>query len=282
MGLESGGSARCLSDPGSAQMSLNRDSFSDLAARSATGVAMAVVGLTAVWMGGAVFVGLVILIVGVLVWELVRMLGGGLRRAIVLGCLAAGLLLAAKLLPIGLGLPLLLLVGILGIGVLEKNRTLYIMYAALIMFAGFGLLVHREDFGLTWMLWLVLVVAATDVFGYFAGRMFGGPKFWPLVSPKKTWSGTVAGWVSAGLFGAAFMKATGSGVELIGISVALSMASQMGDIAESALKRRVGVKDSSNLLPGHGGMFDRFDGMLGAALLLLLVESFAEFPPTPI
>ena len=132
------------------------------------------------------------------------------------------------------------------------------------------------------MLWLVLVVAATDVFGYFAGRIFGGPKFWPLVSPKKTWSGTVAGWVSAGLVGAAFMKATGSGVELIGISVALSMASQMGDIAESALKRRVGVKDSSNLLPGHGGMFDRFDGMLGAALLLLLVESFAEFPPTPI
>jgi len=77
------------------------------------------------------------------------------------------------------------------------------------------------------------------------------------------------------------MSTTGSGVELIGISVALSMASQMGDIAESAIKRHVGVKDSSNLLPGHGGVFDRFDGMLGAALLLLFVESVTAFPPPP-
>ncbi|MBO6603524.1 MAG: phosphatidate cytidylyltransferase [Roseicyclus sp.] len=263
-------------------MNFSRDSFSDLAVRMVTGVAMAIVGLAAVWAGGWWFIGLVLLIVGTLVWELVRMLGGGPRRAIALGGLAAGLLLAAKLLPVGLGLPLLLLASIAGIGFLDKNRTLYIMYTALIMFAGFGLLVHREDFGLTWMLWLVLVVAATDVLGYFAGRILGGPKFWPRVSPKKTWSGTVAGWVSAGIVGAAFMQTTGTGVELIGISVALSMASQMGDIAESAVKRRMGVKDSSTLLPGHGGVFDRFDGMLGAALLLLLVESLIVFPPPPL
>jgi phosphatidate cytidylyltransferase len=74
------------------------------------------------------------------------------------------------------------------------------------------------------------------------------------------------------------MAATGLGVELISISIALSMASQMGDIAESAIKRRAGVKDSSQLLPGHGGVWDRFDGMLGASLLLLVVESLTEFP----
>ena len=100
------------------------------------------------------------------------------------------------------------------------------------------------------MLWLVLLVAATDILGYFAGRILGGPKFWPRVSPKKTWSGTVAGWIGAALIGWVFMARTGSGVELIAISVALSMASQMGDIAESAIKRHVGVKDSSTCCPG--------------------------------
>jgi phosphatidate cytidylyltransferase len=78
--------------------------------------------------------------------------------------------------------------------------------------------------------------------------------------------------------GWAFMAATGMGVALIGISIALSMASQMGDIAESAVKRNAGVKDSSALLPGHGGVWDRFDGMLGASLLLLVIESFTGFP----
>jgi hypothetical protein len=106
------------------------------------------------------------------------------------------------------------------------------------MLASFGLITHRDTFGLTWMLWLVLVVAVTDIGGYFAGRIIGGPKFWPRVSPKKTWSGTAAGWVGAGVVGWAFMATTGMGVALIGISIALSMASQMGDIAESAVKRR--------------------------------------------
>jgi phosphatidate cytidylyltransferase len=174
------------------------------------------------------------------------------------------------------------LAAIIGIAVLERNRTLYLAFTTLIMLAGFGLLVHRDTFGLTWMLWLVLVVAATDIMGYFAGRILGGPKFWPKVSPKKTWSGTVAGWIAAGLVGAVFIRLTEAGLELIGISVALSMASQIGDIAESAVKRKMGVKDSSNMLPGHGGVFDRFDGMLGAAVMLLLVESLTEFPPVPL
>lgn len=263
-------------------MALNRDSFEDLAVRVATGAAIAGVGLVAIWIGGWSFTALVVLIVAVLIWELVRMLGGGPRRSLMLGGLAGAALVAAKLLPAGLGLPLLLLVAIAGIGLLERNRVLYITMTTFIMLAAFGLMYHRDEFGVTWMLWLILVVAATDIFGYFAGRIFGGPKFWPRVSPKKTWSGTGAGWVAAGLVGWAFMASTGSGVELIGISVALSMASQMGDIAESAVKRRMGVKDSSSLLPGHGGLWDRFDGVLGAALVLLIVESVTAFPPPPL
>ena len=263
-------------------MAFDRDSFSDLATRVATGTAIAAVGLLAIWLGGWWFSALVVAVVGILIWELVRMLGGGPRRCLMLGGLAAATVVAAKLLPPGLGLPLMLLTAIVGISVLEKNRTLYVVMTMFVMLAAFGLMFHRDEFGLTWMLWLILVVAITDIFGYFAGRIFGGPKFWPQVSPKKTWSGTTAGWVGAGIIGAIFMALTETGVELIGISVALSMASQMGDIAESAVKRKMGVKDSSNLLPGHGGLFDRFDGVLGAALVLLIVESVTAFPPPPL
>ncbi|MGP1358925.1 phosphatidate cytidylyltransferase [Roseicyclus sp.] len=259
-------------------MALSRGSFSDLATRLLTGIAVAVVGLAAVWAGYPWFTLLVCLIVGVLVWELARMLGAGQGVGVGLGVAGGAFLLAAKLLPVGLGLPLLFLPGMAGLALLERNRTLFLVITGLIMLASFGLVTHRDAFGVTWMFWLVLVVMVTDVAGYFAGRLIGGPKFWPRVSPKKTWSGTVAGWVAAGLVGWAFMARTGTGAELIGISVALSMASQMGDIAESAVKRRAGVKDSSALLPGHGGLWDRFDGMLGASLLLLVVESLTEFP----
>ena len=140
----------------------------------------------------------------------------------------------------------------------------------------------REELGVAMFLWLVLVVMITDILGYFAGRLIGGPKFWPRVSPKKTWSGTVAGWVGAAIVGWAFMALTGVGAELVAISVALSIASQMGDVGESALKRHMGVKDSSNLLPGHGGVYDRFDGLLGAAFVLVIVESVTAFPPPPL
>lgn len=263
-------------------MALAPESFADLATRMITGLVLAGVGLTAVWAGGWWFTGLVLVIVATLVWELVRMLGGGPRRALTLGGMAAVAILSSKLLPPGLALPIMLLVPIAGIALLERNRTLYLVMTSVIMLAGFGLILHRDGFGFTWMLWLVLLVAATDILGYFAGRILGGPKFWPRVSPKKTWSGTVAGWVGAALIGWIFMSLTGAGLELIGISVALSMASQMGDIAESAVKRRMGVKDSSNLLPGHGGVYDRFDGLLGAAFLLVIVESLTAFPPPPV
>jgi phosphatidate cytidylyltransferase len=124
--------------------------------------------------------------------------------------------------------------------------------------------------GLGWALWLVTVVVATDVAGYFAGRLIGGPKFWPRISPKKTWSGTAAGWVAAAIVGLIFSGGmTQAGWVLIPLSVAVSFASQMGDIAQSAAKRRKGIKDSSNLIPGHGGVFDRFDGMLGASVFII-------------
>ncbi|MEP6319808.1 MAG: phosphatidate cytidylyltransferase, partial [Paracoccaceae bacterium] len=124
-----------------------------------------------------------------------------------------------------------------------------------------------------------LIVIFSDILGYFAGRIIGGPKFWPKVSPKKTWSGTIAGWIGAAIIGVVYVAWGKAGAEIIGISIALAIAGQLGDVAESALKRRMDVKDSSNILPGHGGMFDRFDSMLGASILLLLMGQVVGFPP---
>lgn len=259
-----------------------RDSFSDLATRLITGAVLAIVGLTAVWLGGWWFSGLVVVMVATLVWELVRMLGGAGRAALALGGLAGASILSTKLVALPVALGLLGAVPLLSIALLAQNRRLFVVVISLILLAGFGLILHRDSFGFVWMLWLVLVVAATDILGYFAGRVLGGPKLWPRVSPKKTWSGTGAGWVGAALVGAVFMTQTAAGAELIWISVALSLASQIGDIAQSAIKRHVGVKDSSNLLPGHGGVYDRFDGLLGAAIVLVILESVTAFPPPPL
>src|SRR6056297_3559481 len=265
---------------GRAGMARARDSFSDLLTRLLTGAAVAIVGLAAIWAGYPWFTLLVAVIIGVLIWELAQMLGAPRNAALGLGVAGGVLLLAAKLLPIGVGLPLLAVTGLAGLSLLPRNRTLFFVVATLIMLASFGLITHRDTFGVTWMLWLVLVVAVTDIAGYFAGRLIGGPKFWPRVSPKKTWSGTIAGWFGAALVGWLWAVWLDAGWETIGISVALAMMAQMGDIAESAVKRKMHVKDSSNLLPGHGGLFDRFDAMLGAALLLLVIESLTQFPPS--
>jgi phosphatidate cytidylyltransferase len=265
-------------------MSLSGDSFSDLAARLASGAVIAAIGLSAMWAGGLWFLALIAVLTGGMVWELVRMLNPGAahRRAVIFALVAGGAVFAARLVPEGFGLPLLFAPALAGLSMLTQNRTLFLVFTVLILIAGFGVHIQRDEFGFIWMAWLAAVVIATDMLGYFAGRLIGGPKFWPAVSPKKTWSGTATGWVAAALVGAGFMGWTGAGAEILGISVAFAMASQAGDIAESAVKRRMGVKDASNLIPGHGGLLDRFDGMLGASVFLLLVEALVDFPPPPL
>ncbi|WGH78746.1 phosphatidate cytidylyltransferase [Jannaschia ovalis] len=255
--------------------------FQDLAPRLMTAVVLAAVGGVAIWIGGLWFVALISLAVGLMLWELATMLRCGPKRARLMAGLGGGGLFLANLLPIGFGLPILMLVPMAGVAFLHRHRRIMVGFSAAIVLAGLSLTQHLTQFGLLWMLWLIAVVVMSDVAGYFAGRMLGGPKFWPRVSPKKTWSGTIAGWIGAALVGLVWAVWLDAGWETIGISVALAMMAQMGDIAESAVKRKVGVKDSSNLLPGHGGLFDRFDAMLGAALMLLVIESISEFPPVP-
>ncbi len=259
---------------------MTSDRWDDLATRMASGAAMVVVGLGLVWLGGLWFHALIAVVCGLMVWELVCMLDAEHNRAPkVLAAIAAACAMVAIELPPAFALPLLMVPSMAGLGRMEEGGVTYAVYTALIMLATYGLMSLRDDFGLLWMMWLVMVVVVTDIAGYFAGRMIGGPKFWPRVSPKKTWSGTAAGWIGAAIVGLLFAKSTAAGPGLAGISIAVSMASQLGDIAESAIKRRCGVKDSSSLIPGHGGLLDRFDGMLGAALFIVIAGQIVGFPP---
>lgn len=257
--------------------------WGDLTARLLSGVVLAAAGLGAVWAGGYYFVSFVSVVTGLIVWELTRMVQpGDAMRAVLMGLLSGVSGFLAIYFPAAFALPTLLVPAIVGYLWLPQHRRLYVPFVIFILLAAFGMMSVRNEFGFVWMLWLVLVVAATDIAGYFAGRLLGGPKFWPAISPKKTWSGTVAGWVAAVIVGAAIMAATGAGAWLLALSAAAAFASQMGDIAESAVKRKSGVKDSSALIPGHGGLFDRFDGMLGAAILVLIVMQLTGYPPGPV
>jgi len=252
--------------------------WDDLLARVASSLAIAAVGLGLMWAGGVWFLALCAAVAGVMVWELARMLGAE-RAALPLALVSGGAVFAAGFLPLSAALPLILLPALAGLPLLGTHRAVWAAFSFAILLAAFGLVVLREDHGFTWVAWLVCIVIASDVCGYFAGRLIGGPKFWPKVSPKKTWSGTVAGWIGAAGVGFAFMGATAAGPGIIGISIALAMAGQLGDIAESALKRKTGIKDSSNLIPGHGGLFDRFDALLSASVFLLVIGQIAGFPP---
>jgi phosphatidate cytidylyltransferase len=158
------------------------------------------------------------------------------------------------------------------------RRLVFVGFALAILITGWSLVEFRELHGTVWLFWLVFVVVVTDIMGYFGGKVIGGRKFWPAISPKKTWAGIVAGWLAAGALGAAFLAFTRAGSDLIWISMLTAFASQMGDIAESALKRHVGVKDSSSLIPGHGGLMDRFDGLIGATLFMMLTALIVDVP----
>ena len=125
------------------------------------------------------------------------------------------------------------------------------------------------------VLWLMLVTWSTDIFAYFAGRGIGGPKLAPRISPNKTWAGLIGGMAGAGIVGALAAWLLGIGAPFLYAGAGMGLLAQLGDLYESAVKRRRGVKDSSSLIPGHGGALDRLDGLLPVtvATLLLLIAT---------
>ncbi|HET6389477.1 phosphatidate cytidylyltransferase [Hyphomicrobium sp.] len=156
-----------------------------------------------------------------------------------------------------------------------------VLYTALPVVA-LGWLRSDEPLGFLATLYVVLAVAVTDIAAYFSGRTIGGPKLWPAVSPNKTWSGLIGGVTAAALAGLLFALFTGSGSPgwLASLGLAIGLVAQCGDLAESALKRHFGLKDSGGLIPGHGGFMDRMDGLVTASILAALVAfSIDAFAP---
>ncbi len=140
------------------------------------------------------------------------------------------------------------------------------------------------ELGIAGLIWMFAVVWATDIAAYFTGRALGGPKLCPAISPKKTWSGFCGGVLAAALAGLLVASAARqyglehsfSAASAIVLSVIASIASQIGDLGESALKRHYDVKDSSHLIPGHGGVMDRLDGFWAVSLILGIVLLFVD------
>jgi phosphatidate cytidylyltransferase len=189
--------------------------------------------------------------------------GAGTIAVAVMGfCIALGWLTAV------------VLVGVLGlvcIAFLAKDQRGWaaagFLYAVAALAA--SVLVRQDPVnGFVALMFVLLVVWATDIGGYFAGRGIGGPKLWPRVSPKKTWAGALGGFVASLAVAGGFAAfGHGKAVPLLVLSAVLSVVSQLGDLFESAVKRRFGVKDSSHVIPGHGGLMDRLDGFIAAVLV---------------
>jgi len=236
--------------------------WADLQVRVISAAVLVLVGVIGVYLGGLGFDILVTLLVAVMVWELAGLTAESAITALGLAVLAAVCLQYAPQFPVLLLLPPL--------GFLltpRRDRVILACYALALMVAGAGFEDLRSH-GVGVFVWLVAIVVASDTMGYFAGRLLGGPKFWPKVSPKKTWSGTIAGWIGAAAVGVVFASQGMVPWYYAVLSPLIALAGQFGDIAESWIKRRAGAKDSSRLIPGHGGVLDRFDALVGAVLAL--------------
>jgi phosphatidate cytidylyltransferase len=152
-----------------------------------------------------------------------------------------------------------------------------VLYCGLPVFA--LVVIRRQDDGMVYALWALALVWATDIGAFFAGRSIGGPKLAPRISPAKTWSGLIGGILLATLLAAAMHAEYALPLRLVLATPLLAIVAQGGDLFESALKRRAGVKDSGNVLPGHGGVLDRLDGVVPVAplagLLVILPQLLA-------
>jgi len=263
----------------------------ELALRAASALVLAPLAIFMAYVGGWPFVlfwGIAAL--GVL-WEWTSLVSGEDRRAVLMTGGAAVVLALALAGSVAdadqpvratrlLAAVIVMAMGILGAAALA-SRGQRAWVAAGIPYAGaIGVapIVLRSESGYGFIAVIIVfaIVWTTDILAYFIGRAVGGPKLMPKVSPKKTWSGAVGGTAAAVIAAltVAELSSLGGLFAIAVIAAMLSVASQAGDLLESFLKRRFGAKDSSQLIPGHGGLMDRLDGFVVAALFATLIGIF--------
>lgn len=256
--------------------------LSDLGVRLASAVVLGPLVLAIAYWGGLAFALLMLAAAMLFLWEWFSMTGTAFKSVSSLvgqgTLLLLAVLLVAGLPGAGLAAMLAGAVAVFALSGFAKSGRWGAegtLYSGLALYALSTL--RDGSNGLLIIFFLLFVVWATDIFAYFTGRALGGPKLWTRVSPKKTWSGAIGGLVLATLFGmgVAFVAGETGLVFWAVFAAALSVVSQAGDLLESAIKRRFDVKDSSKLIPGHGGIMDRIDGLVAAAIFAVLVGLIA-------
>ena len=248
---------------------------SNLLLRIAASLVLAPVAIAIAYLGGwpwavlvtAATIGLYVEWLAVIGARKQRLILPGILILLGLGWVEAEHMTAARLAAI-------VVPGVLAVAVLAPERRIWavagILYALAASIASTAV---RLDpvWGFAALMLVLLVVWATDIGGYFAGRLIGGPKLWERVSPKKTWAGAIGGFAASLAVAIGFVALDfGKTLPMLALAAVLSVASQFGDLFESAIKRRFGVKDSSHIIPGHGGLMDRLDGFVAAIVLAAL------------
>jgi phosphatidate cytidylyltransferase len=254
----------------------SKANWSDLAIRLVSALVMAALALATNWLGGRVFALFWLIAALAVLVEWLRLVMPGRASWPEIGLGSIALAVATLLADEGRGMIglIFILVGAMVLGGLAtwRNKEQPLLIAAALPYAAavvLPVLVLRQDepHGSNAILVLFAIVWGSDIMAYFTGRTLGGPKLCPRISPKKTWSGFVGGLIFGGL-GAGLV---GGSLALVLLGGLLAAISQGGDLVESALKRRFDAKDASHLIPGHGGVMDRLDGFLAAALTALIV-----------
>jgi len=243
---------------------------SDLVTRSVIGAALAGVAVAVLWIGGVVWWAVVTIVAVIALIEWAGLVKAHRARL--------GIGLIVLLLGMSYALPVLwdtdrstlalLLIASMLMALFPKAATTalgvgYIGTAAIAL-----LYLRAQPLGFALALWTLAIVWATDIGAYFAGRAIGGPKLAPVISPNKTWAGLGGGMVAAAIVGCLIARLGHLPTSTCWLAPLLAVAAQIGDLIESGMKRHAGVKDSGRILPGHGGLLDRIDGMLPVAILV--------------
>lgn len=252
----------------------------ELRLRIISGVILGLLVLATIWAGGLWFRALATLIMVLMHYEFSAIVGAPQKTPLAnaigwLAVLATGVFIMTSLPAMAFAA---IAIGAAGAAFSGLRSGAGLWSATAVLYAGFSGLALAEIrgeglFGLFAMLFVIAIVWSTDTLAYFCGRALGGPKLAPRISPGKTWSGAIFGaaaGVAAGI-GVALAIRQGGGWLVPMVALALSAASQLGDLFESWVKRRFGAKDSSHLIPGHGGVMDRVDGLVFAAFAAFLI-----------